>query len=356
MTHLQPWPADQQGPSVLIVLMGSIGDVVRGLALVDELKAVWPGARISWLVEPLSAPLVEAHPNVSRLIVFPRKDWLKEWKPFLTSLRKEHYDIVLDLQRHFKSGLFSFLTRHKRSIGFHRRNAKEGNWLFHKERIPYADNSLAKLQHYLLFLKQLGITPREKLSFGLEGLPFQDLPITIREKIGGPAVGVVLGSSWESKDWPYEGYLRLIKRLVAEATCLIVLLGDRSKIAMAAKLEQDVSSARIVNLAGQTSLVELAGVLRSLTVGVGPDSGPGHLSSAVGTKYVALFGPTPAARNAPYGSDDLVVSSVVGCSPCLRRKCPGLGGICMRLISPDSVFEIVAAVLKKPVKLGSEPG
>jgi ADP-heptose:LPS heptosyltransferase len=75
-----------------------------------------------------------------------------------------------------------------------------------------------------------------------------------------------------------------------------------------------------------------------VTVCVGPDSGPGHLAAVVRTPYLSLFGPTDPGRTAPYGSEDLVIRSPIGCAPCYRRRCPGLGTLCMRLLGVESVW------------------
>ena len=98
-------------------------------------------------------------------------------------------------------------------------------------------------------------------------------------------------------------------------------------------------------MVGKTSLLELVAVLKAATVGVGPDSGPGHLAAAGGTPYVSLFGPTAPARTAPYGSEHLVVQSGVSCAPCYKKRCPGLGRLCMRLISVEAVHKKLSEAL-----------
>lgn len=114
---------------------------------------------------------------------------------------------------------------------------------------------------------------------------------------------------------------------------------------MGERLALQAHSERVVNLAGKTDLRSLVGVLNDAAVVVGPDSGPGHISGSVGTPHITLFGPTPVKRNAPTGSEDLTLSSNVGCAPCRRRVCPGLGGVCMKLITADAVMEKVRGVL-----------
>jgi len=117
-------------PSILIILMGSLGDVARGLCLVSHIKNHLPESRITWLVEPMSAELVGLHPLIEKIIIFNRpKIILGVWSVY-KALSQEYFDITLDLQRHLKSGFFSFLSKAKRRIGFNRYNAKELNWIF----------------------------------------------------------------------------------------------------------------------------------------------------------------------------------------------------------------------------------
>jgi ADP-heptose:LPS heptosyltransferase len=100
-----------------------------------------------------------------------------------------------------------------------------------------------------------------------------------------------------------------------------------------------------MNLVCKTSLLELVAILKAAAVGVGPDSGPGHLAAAVGTPYVSLFGPTSPKRVAPYGSEHLVVESGVSCAPCYKKECPGLEKLCMRLVTVEAVEEKLSEAL-----------
>ncbi len=332
------------GKRVLIILMGALGDVVRGLCLVDAIKSAWPDCRITWVVEPACSGLVKLHPRIDRVVVFDRKRGLAGVLALRRELRRESYDVTLDLQRHLKSGLFSRFSRAPRRIGFHRRDAKELNWLFNTERVAEHGERISKVDHYLEFLKPLGISRPERLTTGLEGITLARVSADWRAELVGPYVGVVLGSSWDTKDWPEDGYRALLEQLHTSGHRTAVLIGDSSRREMGERLAAGApSSVKVINLAGKTSLEQLVAVLRDASVCVGPDSGPAHICGALGTRHVTLFGPTPAVRNAPRGSEDLAIVSAVGCSPCKRRACPGLGKLCMRLISPEAVLERIKA-------------
>ena len=93
--------------------------------------------------------------------------------------------------------------------------------------------------------------------------------------------------------------------------------------------------------------MQLAAVLKAAAVGVGPDSGPGHLAAAVGTPFVTLFGPTSPERTAPYGCEELVVKAGIDCAPCYKKRCPGGHRECMSGINVDEIMEKLALAISR---------
>ncbi len=323
--------------SILIVLMGSLGDVARGLCLGTAIKRALPVSRLTWLVEPKCREVVEIHPDIDRVIVFDRPKGLPALVKLYRRLMGENFDVTLDLQRHFKSGLFSFLSGAGRRIGFHPRDAKELNWIFNNEYIPYYGNELPKWQHYLKFLLPLGVAVPEVPDFGLSAARLASHMPRLIAGIDRPFVVVVMGSAWESKDWVYEGYLQLIKDVLASGKHQVLLVGEKSQRKTSDRLCAEFDGLVPVNLVGETSIRELVAVIAAAVAAVGPDSGPGHLAAAVCTPYVALFGPTSARRTAPCGNEHLVVEAGVACSPCYKRVCPEIDRECMRRIRSETV-------------------
>lgn len=334
--------------------MGSIGDLVRGMSLVSHIKTYLPQSIITWLAEPVCAQLVQFHPLIDKVIIFNRPKNILGLLSLYRELSAGDFDISLDLQRHFKSGFFSFLSRAERRIGVHRQNAKEFNWIFNTEHIGYFNNEIPKINHYFEFTKYLGFPDPVGLDFGFSRLDLKILSPKLHDTIRKPIVGVVMGSSWESKDWFFEGYYRLVKDILTGRKMNVVLLGDSSKSAMAKALCEKIRlfepafglKAGLTNLVGKTSLIELIAILKEASAGVGPDSGPGHLAAAVGTPFVSLFGPTSPKRVAPYGNEHLVVQANVSCAPCNRKQCPGSENRCMREISVETILSKLSCALE----------
>lgn len=326
---------------ILVILMGALGDVVRGLYIVDAIKRAAPNARITWLVEPACAGIVRLQANVDEVIVFDRPRGIRAVLSLRKELRAREFDVTLDLQRHFKSGLFSWLSRSPRRIGFHRRDAKEMNWIFNTEYVEPQGEGIAKVDHYQTFLSRIGVSTDGQLSSGLSHITLDTVSAPWAQEIGRRYIALILGSSWDSKDWPEEGYAGLLSLVEGET---VVLLGDKTKADMGARLEKSPSKSRVFNMAGKTNLAELVALVQGARACIGPDSGPGHIAGAVGVPHITLFGPTPMLRNAPRGSEHLAISARVACSPCKRRVCPGLGKVCMRLITPEAVLDRLSMV------------
>ena len=311
----------------------------------SHIKKNLPESRITWLVEPQWVELVNLHPQIDRVIVFNRYRGVLAVRHLHKDLAQERFDITMDLQRHFKSGFFSLLSGAKRRLGFSRRNSKEFNWLFNNERIEYFSDGFPKLHHYLKFTEYLGLPAPNSLDFGFSSLDSGSTAPSIISDIKDPIIAVVMGSSWESKDWFLEGYYALTKDILSSGKRKVVLLGDRSQVTFALQLDEKINSPELINLVGETSLVELVAILKAVAAAVGPDSGSAHVAAAVGTPYVSLFGPTSPERVAPYGSEHLVVQSGIDCAPCYKRRCPGLDRICMRKISVEEVEEKLSEAL-----------
>lgn len=330
---------------ILVVLLGAIGDLARGLAVLKPIKQTYPKAHISWVVEPKSLALLKAHPLVDKIYIFDRPKGIPAFIKVIKELQLAKFDVTLDMQRHFKSGMLSFFSRAPRRIGFNRKNAKEFNWLFNTEETRFLENPSGKLEYYHEFLRNLDIPVPAKADFGMVDLVVSPAVESLLSQIKNRFVTLVLGSSWPSKDWLPEGYEKLIRLILNESPLDVVLSGDKSQVALAEDLERKVASGRLHSLAGKTSLVDALFVLRAAEVCVGPDSGPGHMAPLMETPYISLFGPTSPRWSAPYGNEHLVLQAKLACVPCYRRECPGLGRLCMRLISPEAVWAKIKEVL-----------
>jgi heptosyltransferase-1 len=344
-----------QPKNLLIVLHGAIGDVVRALPLAVRIKKQWPETRLTWAVEPLASDMLHEHPAIDEVIIFRRSGGYKEFRAYCKRIKGKNFDLVLDLQRHFKSGMVSRATGAKTRLGFHTKNTKELNFINSTDRIDYQPSYFSKIHHYQKFGDWLGLVPEEKLDFGLK---FSDAVIQNAEASLRTAclvseaplperdrrVAVLIGSSWESRKWATASYIRLCELIVSELHALPILCGGPNDESLAGEITRRLPISEYASVVGRTSLRELAYILSNVKSAVGMDSGPMHIASAVMTPIVSLWGPTDPRKSAPYGSENYVIQSAIGCAPCWRSNCPGLQGLCLSAIPPEIVMHRLSEI------------
>ena len=343
MTTLPPLQVDSP-QRILIVLLGAIGDVTRALPLLMRVRRVSPSSHIAWAVESAAAPLLDYHPALNDTLVYHRARGLRAFVPFLRTVRHQKFDLVLDLQRHAKSGLVSWWSAAPVRLGFHRTNSKEGNWLFNTHSIePVADFSL-KLGHYLKFTECLGLVEGQEeapaVEFGLRLRPEEEQRVErLLTNTPRPFAAFFLGSRWPSRFWFAEQTVQVARVLRTERGLGVVLLGGPGEVAFARAIRR-AGGPGITDLSGQTSLRDLIGIFSRCRVAFGPDSGPMHIAAATGTPVVSLWGATSPIRSAPWGSEELVIAGPAACSPCYARRCR-IGRRCMQRIQAAQVLEAV---------------
>lgn len=329
--------------SLLVILTGSLGDLTRGLCITEYIKNKYPGCRISWLVENSLKDIVSLDRNIDEVIIFKRKDKLKGFIDTIKSLKERKFDITFDMQRIFKSGIFSYFSNAPIRIGFSKKDSKEFNFLFNNKYIDYYSTNTPKIKQYLAFLKFLDIHVDDenesvKFSFTKNVNLKEEFSLMLK---GKNCIGLVLASQWESKDWNIESYIELIKKLLAiDKDLFFVLIGTKSQnyIAEAIKSALGNYESKVINICGKTTLEDLIGIFKLLKFGIGPDSGAGHLFSSVFVPYISLFGPTIVNRVAPYKMEKYALQLKLPCIPCYKKRCPLKHNDCMNKLTSDMVI------------------
>lgn len=291
-------PTLSDHPTIALVMMSAIGDAVHALPVVNSIRAAKPEAHITWILQPGPYALVKDHPAVNEFIIFDRKQGLRAFRDVYEQVRGREFDLVIALQVYFKAGVITGMLRSKRKLGFDRARARDMNWLFTSERIPARGQRHVQDQ-YIEFLEHLGIEPR--LEWGFGSTPEE------RERYAGalphfdgPTVAMVVGTSKPAKEWPAERYAELADRLHNELGARVVMVGGRSDRELAAA---EIIEARAehppLNLL-EWDLRKLVYLIECAEVLVSPDTGPLHMSIALGTPTVSLIGYTNPKRVGPY--------------------------------------------------------
>ncbi len=295
---------------VLLIRLSAMGDVLFSLETLAALKAERPDVRIDFLVEDRFAALLEGHPQIERLLVYPRRR-----KPAilaaLRALRAQRYDCVLDLHGNLKSAVHARLARSRLRLGYSHPIARErADLLYHTAvRLPEARPHRAEQGYHLL--RHLGL--RAAPARARLGLP----PAQPTAADGAVVLHPGTSAFAAFKRWPTTHFAALTKRLVGHGLPVAVSTGP-GEHALAAEL----CAAGAAHLDGSAlGLRGLAAALARARVVVAADTGPLHLAAAAGTPVVALFGPKDAALYGPRGQDHRVLFAETPCRPCRRRQC-----------------------------------
>jgi heptosyltransferase-2 len=158
-------------------------------------------------------------------------------------------------------------------------------------------------------------------------------------------VGINISASprWASKSWPQEYILKLCEEL-GLLDIRVVFTGTGQDALYANMLANTVSSSKIINLCGKTTINQLAALIKKCAVYLSADSAPLHIASAMKTPFIGLFGPTDPERHIPPGEDCIVIKKDLKCSPCYRPKCSRKK--CMYGITPQEVLEAIKKLIK----------
>jgi lipopolysaccharide heptosyltransferase II len=181
--------------------------------------------------------------------------------------------------------------------------------------------------------------PRFRLGLGA-GI---NLKALVPDGARQPSVVLHPGARWASKLWPAASWARLAAGLQARGF-QVALTGSRSDQPLVTEITAK-TPAPVLNLAGRTSLAELAAILRRARLAVTTDTGTMHLAAALATPVVALFGPTAPWRTGPFGAGHQVLRRELACSPCFKRQCPELK--CLNDLSPEMVEAACEKILSR---------
>jgi heptosyltransferase-1 len=327
---------------ILFVKLGALGDVINTLPLAVTLKERLD-ARIHWLVEPLSLPIVSGHPAVADVILFDKRNWRSVLPGVLQRLRSQRFDIALDLQRITKSGLFCMASPSRRRIGFDRARCKELTWLLPFERIPASDPGAHMARQYLEFASLLGAPPGEIRW---------DIPVSGSIPEGIPEAYVVLniGATKGANRWTAEGFAALAEHLSHHRSLPSVLTGGPEDMGMGQRITS-LAHCPVMDMTGRTTIPELKEVIAGSRAVVSCDTGPMHLAVALGRKVLALMGPSDPRRTGPLRGR--ITRIDLDCMPCNRRRCEDPR--CMRGITADMVIRDLGGLLDDPSGLQHLP-
>lgn len=306
---------------ILILAIRALGDVVLTTPVYRNVRRGYPAARLDVLVEEPYEPLLRNNPCLDRLWTVDRSRTRGAWQRWreqvalVRALRRERFDVVLDLFGGPRSAILARLSGAPRRIG----PATRGHGWLYTERLSVPKEGLHLVRQKLALAGPL--LPRA------EELPLE-LVVTGEERAwaraqlaqggvppGGTLVGFFPGAGWWHKTWPPERFAALGDALERDLEATILVLGGTRDVANTRAVAGRMRRAPVV-LDSLTDLRETMALIDAVHLFVSNDTGPMHLAMGLGKPTLALFGPSDPRKYGPWGSHGEVVSAYLSCSPC----------------------------------------
>ena len=294
----------------------ALGDVCRTVPALASLRRALPDARIDWMVHENFADALRHHPALDDLVLFPRTRFGSMWRSptvlreaigWARRLARERYDIAVDLQGLFRSGLFTRLTRAPERIGFG--NARELAWLGYNRRYD-VDPNMHAVDHMLGLLESHGypIERDMRLYVGEQDQQWLNDHLDGVGEPGPPYACLAPMARWRCKCWPIERYLEIGRRLLDSGVAgkrLVVIAAPDERRHIEPLLDAFRDDARVT--CPTTTVGQMMAVVANSRLLVSNDSAPLHMAVGFDRPIVTVFGPTNPALAGPYGRLECVV-------------------------------------------------
>ncbi len=302
--------------NILIAKPSSLGDIVLALPALRALRMSFPEAKISWLIRPEFAQLIENHPHLDEIITFDRKLLARAWfhpsafgalMSLIRKLRRSKFDIIFDFQGLFRTASLAWLSGCKTRFG--KATAREFATIFYTHKIIHDIENIHVVDYYMKIIQDAGAS-----DFGVEFV-FPQNPgaedsvgkLLVSQGIQDNYAVLISGSVHQDKCWPPERFAQLADMISSQYGLSIVATGSASEAKIVEKVKNN-ANVPIVSLAGQTSLSQLVALLKRAKLVVSNDTGPGHIAAALGVPLVMMFGRANPIMLEPYRRKDCVMA------------------------------------------------
>ena len=351
---------------ILLVRLREIGDVVFTTPAIAALRARFPGAHLTYIVEPAAAPIVAGNAHLNDIIVAPRTrgiGGLVHDVALGRRLRAQRYDLAIDFHGGPRAALLTWLSAAPVRIGY---QIAGRTWMYtHRIARPRALRPRHSVENQWDLLAPLDIAPPDRAQYPMTMPLDPDIAARVTDRLSRAGVTdrdrlVVIHVSAGNpfRRWPLAHFVDLIAALAEEdeRRRLVITSGPSEQDAAArviADARARLGSARAdqVLSCGEFSLGELRALLERAALYVGGDSGPLHVAATTTVPIVGLYGPTLPARSAPWRDPRYATESVdagdLPCRPCDQRTCVPGDFRCLTLIKPAQVLAAVERTLAR---------
>lgn len=328
---------------IIIRIPNWLGDAVMASPAVWDLAEQYPDTEITVFGLPLTVSVFQHSPfkNI-KLLVYDREGIHKNMMGMMSvsaRLHQQSFDIGYLLTHSVSSVLIFQFGGIERRIGYR----KGWNRLFLRGSKMQPENAAHQSQRYYYLLHTT--TPdrlQAKIYLSKDEIK-QANRFLKQNKIptDKPIIGMAVGASYGSaKCWLPERYAEVGKWCINELGAHVLLFGSNKELGTIQHVHDEISGHSTI-LAGNKSLRESFALASMCNVMLCNDSGMMHAASAVGTKVIAMIGPTDPTDTSPLGDGHTLINKNVECSPCLKRDCPLKHHKCMTQIDVSDVTEAI---------------
>ena len=343
---------------LLIVRLGSMGDIFHTLPAAAALRHAFPEATLGWIVEerwaellctlpePRCGPRSPRRPLVDCLHAVNTKGWrasllsLQTWERIAAAgseLRAQRYEVAVDFQGAVKSAAFARWSGAPTIYGFAQPRENAASMFYTSQVIAQGRHIV---EQNLSLAERVARRPLElqAIECPCDHAAEKYCEGWLRREAIGDFILLNPGAGWGAKQWPAERYGRLAKQLSEDGLASLINVGpgeERLARAVEAASEEE---ARVLSC----SLSQLMAFTRRAKLLIGGDTGPMHMAAAFGIPVVAIFGPTNPARNGPFGTRSIVLRSASSPTTHARRAAPDPG---LLEISADQVVAAARQLL-----------
>ena len=332
---------------ILIIRLSSIGDVLLSTPLIRILKKKFPSCQIDFIIKKEFHELLAYHPYLRKIFIYDKNQGRAALRDIKTHLKEEHYDLVVDIHKNFRSIYLRTGLAVNEVAKFKKYILKR--WLLVNFKYNCYRQIVPVFQRYINSLKDYN------LEYDNAGLDLY-IPPEVNQKIAAQwdelltnkfqlVIGLAPGASFLTKRWPVQGFSEVTKYLVQQLKAAVLLFGNGEDKTFTTEIKSTIPQ-HVFDVAGKLSLLETAALMNYCQLVVTNDSGLMHIASALKKKVVAIFGSTTEELGFfPYTTNSLIVQNEnLKCRPCSHvglHKCPKKHFKCMKDIKAQQVIEAV---------------
>ena len=292
--------------SLCILRLSALGDITHALPIFHTIRQAWPNTKITWIIGKAEYELIKHLKNVE-FIIFDKKAGFSAYRDIRNKLKNKHFDILLHMQMSLRASLISLLVKAEVKIGFDKKRAKDGQWLFTNKKIQHKEKQHV-IDSFFGFTESIGIQEK-KYDWDIPLLPEDVQSSKNLLNIDSKYIIISPCSSKAYRNWNTQGYAALADYINEKYNLSIVLTGGNSSIEQQYATEiSEQTSCSVYNLVGKTSIRELLSVINEAEFMISPDSGPAHMATAMNTPVIGLYATTNPDRARPYLSSNWTVN------------------------------------------------